>query len=133
MPKGISGCNAKHAAEKPLVVAQTFQLIAQRFEWRIKSQAVEAETNEESLLTGVLHPPQERSSVPSWLTLRCQTGVVCDRRSWCHHDPVARKARVKQVKLWTYPSVELVPLCTEMVTHDPGHGLCLWSCLMILS
>ena len=38
------------------------------------------------------------------------------------HCPVACKARVKQVRPWTYPSMVYVPLCTKLVMSDINRG-----------
>ena len=39
----------------------------------------------------------------------------------CKNCSVARKARVKQVRRWTYPSMVSVPLCTKLEIGNVGH------------
>ena len=89
-------------------------------------QAVAAKANNESLQVRVrkAHPPKGSSQHPS-AHKGCQTGCAPTLRnaaSLQKHCPVACKARVKQVRPWTYPSMVYVPLCTTLVMSDVNRG-----------
>ena len=90
-------------------------------------QAVAAIANDESLLVRVrkAFPPEGRPSLHPSAHKGAKTGCVLTLRnavSLQKHCPVACKARVKQVKPWTYPSMVHVPLCTKLVMSDINRG-----------
>ena len=87
-------------------------------------QSVAAIANDESLQVRVRksHPPGGRSSRHPSTHKGVKTGCALTLRSAASlqkHRSVACKARVKQVKPWTYPRMVLVPLCTKMVMAWP--------------
>ena len=90
-------------------------------------QAVAAIANDESLQVRVRksHPPEGRSSRHPSAHKGAKTGCVLTLRSAASlqkHCSVACKARVKQVRPWTYPSMVYVPLCTKLVMSDINRG-----------
>ena len=90
-------------------------------------QAVAAIANDESLQVRVrkAHPPEGRSSLHPSAHKGARTGCALTLRnaaSLQKHCPVACKARVKQVRPWTYPSMVYVPLCTKLVMSDINRG-----------
>ena len=87
-------------------------------------QVVAAIANDESLQVRVrkAHPPEGRSSLHPSAHKGAKTGCALTLRhaaSLQKHCPVACKARVKQVRPWTYPSMVCVPLCTKI--GNAGH------------
>ena len=91
------------------------------------AQTVAAIANDESLQVRVrkAHPPEGRSSLHPSAHKGARTGCALTLRnaaSLQKHCPVARKARVKQVRPWTYPSMVYVPLCTKLVMSDINRG-----------
>ena len=90
-------------------------------------QAVAAIANDESLQVRVrkAHPPEGRSSLHPSAHKGARTGCALTLRnaaSLQKHCPVACKARVKQVRPWTYPSMVYVPICTKLVMSDINRG-----------
>ena len=71
-------------------------------------------------------PAKRRSSQHPSAHKGAKNGVRLSLRtaaSLQKHCPVARKARVKQVRPWTYPSMVYVPLCTKLVMSDANREL----------
>ena len=101
LSKWISGCYADHAVENTFLVAQPMQLARKS------------------------HPPEGRSSRHPSAHKGAKTGRALTLRnaaSLQKHCSVARKARVKQVRPWTYPSMVYVPLCTKLEMSDINRG-----------
>ena len=71
------------------------------------------------------HPPEGRSSRHPSAHKGAKTGCVPTLRNAASsqkHCSVACKARVKQVRPWTYPSMVYVPLCTKLEMSDINRG-----------
>ena len=91
------------------------------------NQTVAAKANDESLQVRVRksHPPEGRSTQHPSAHKGAKTGCALTLRnaaSLQKHCSVARKARVKQVRPWTYPSVVSVPLCTKLEMSNINRG-----------
>ena len=90
-------------------------------------QTVAAIANDESLQVWVRksHPPEGRSSRHPSAHKGAKTGCALTLRnaaSLQKHCSVACKARVKQVRPWTCPSMVYVPLCASSIAtlyHPP--------------
>ena len=90
-------------------------------------QTVAAIAYDESLQVRVRksHPPEGRSSWHPSAHKGAKTGCVLTSRnaaSLQKHCSVACKARVKQVRPWTYPSMVYAPLCTKLEMSDLNRG-----------